>query len=324
MRYHSHLLHFDRQEHKSPQMLAMNFRGKLPVLRDDDYVVVRVARDPLLPGSEIPRAADLRTQSARGRRDHARDLRVPVLRRAAAKQIVATLLGNPERAAGDELTEAMHRVAGEARTIEQRLARSDWVVGESFSAADMMIYPDIRLLLRALQRPQAHELAARFLPMEINYPGHRSLARTRRRASRTRSHLAAALAIISAGLTGARCRRASTLAQLLPLLPFRAAQRGTIMSLSEVYVEFPGGIVIVGFGSIGQGVLPLMLRHIGMRPERIAIVTAEESGREEAARSASSFISSALTRENFAACSSRWSAAAIYCSTSRSRSRASR
>ena len=68
------------------------------------------------------------------------------------------------------MTEAMHRVAGEARTIEQRLAHSDWVVGESFSAADMVIYPDIRLLLRALQRPEAHELAARFLPMEINYP----------------------------------------------------------------------------------------------------------------------------------------------------------
>ena len=37
--YCSHLLQFDRQEHKSPQMLAMNFRGRLPVLRDDDYVV---------------------------------------------------------------------------------------------------------------------------------------------------------------------------------------------------------------------------------------------------------------------------------------------
>src|SRR5580698_5733710 len=37
--YNSHLLHFDRQEHKSPQMLAMNFRGRLPVLRDNDYVV---------------------------------------------------------------------------------------------------------------------------------------------------------------------------------------------------------------------------------------------------------------------------------------------
>ena len=39
LKYNSHLLHFDRQEHKSPQMLVMNFRGRLPVLRDNDYVV---------------------------------------------------------------------------------------------------------------------------------------------------------------------------------------------------------------------------------------------------------------------------------------------
>ena len=37
--YQSYRLHFDRQEHKAPQMLAMNPRGKLPVLRDADYVV---------------------------------------------------------------------------------------------------------------------------------------------------------------------------------------------------------------------------------------------------------------------------------------------
>ena len=37
--YNSHLLHLDLQEHKAPQMLAMNPRGRLPVLRDGDYVV---------------------------------------------------------------------------------------------------------------------------------------------------------------------------------------------------------------------------------------------------------------------------------------------
>ena len=36
--YTSHLLKFDQQEHKAPQMLAMNPRGRLPVLRDGDYV----------------------------------------------------------------------------------------------------------------------------------------------------------------------------------------------------------------------------------------------------------------------------------------------
>ncbi|MDB6158382.1 MAG: hypothetical protein JWO04_2088, partial [Gammaproteobacteria bacterium] len=30
------------------------------------------------------------------------------------------------------------------------------------------------------------------------------------------------------------------------------------MSNHKVYVDFPGRILIVGFGSIGQGVLPLL------------------------------------------------------------------
>ncbi|MBV9621453.1 MAG: glutathione S-transferase N-terminal domain-containing protein, partial [Gammaproteobacteria bacterium] len=36
--YVSHVLQFSKQEHKSPAMLAMNPRGKLPVLKDGDYV----------------------------------------------------------------------------------------------------------------------------------------------------------------------------------------------------------------------------------------------------------------------------------------------
>jgi len=47
------------------------------------------------------------------------------------------------------------------------------------------------------------------------------------------------------------------------------------MSSHEVHVKFAGRIVFVGFGSIGQGVLPLILRHIGTSADRITIVTAE-------------------------------------------------
>src|SRR6185437_189204 len=66
-----------------------------------------------------------------------------------------------------------------------------------------------------------------------------------------------------------------------------------------VHIEFPGRIVLVGFGSIGQGVLPLILRHIGIAPERIAIVSADDLGREEAARYNVQFLKQPLTRENF-------------------------
>lgn len=170
LEYRSHLLHFDRQEHQSPQMLAMNFRGRLPVLKDDDYVVfeslaILYYLDQKYPSPPLfgrnPQEAGVIMRVICEYQSYAE----PPL-----KQIVGALLDGKARPGTEELTAAMHRVAGEARTIEQRLAHSDWVVGESFSAADMMIYPDIRLLLRVLQRPQAQELAARFLPMKVNYP----------------------------------------------------------------------------------------------------------------------------------------------------------
>src|SRR5690606_12728522 len=37
--YESRLLQFSMQEHKSPQMLRMNPRGRVPVLKDGDFVV---------------------------------------------------------------------------------------------------------------------------------------------------------------------------------------------------------------------------------------------------------------------------------------------
>jgi glutathione S-transferase len=77
-----------------------------------------------------------------------------------------------DRVAADiePLSDAMHIVGREARTIEGRLSKEEWIVGTSVSATDMVIFPWIQLLRRALNRDAARELGARFLPMEKNYP----------------------------------------------------------------------------------------------------------------------------------------------------------
>ena len=67
----------------------------------------------------------------------------------------------------------------------------------------------------------------------------------------------------------------------------------------KIHVEFPGRMLFIGFGSIGQGVLPLVLRHIRIAPERITIVTAEDKGQEEAAKFGIKFVKERLTRENY-------------------------
>ncbi len=64
-------------------------------------------------------------------------------------------------------------------------------------------------------------------------------------------------------------------------------------------VSFSGRLVIVGFGSIGQGVLPLILHHFDLDPTKITIVTAEERGREEADEYKIRFICEALTPDNY-------------------------
>jgi homospermidine synthase len=71
------------------------------------------------------------------------------------------------------------------------------------------------------------------------------------------------------------------------------------MSNAKVHIDFPGRIVLIGFGSIGQGVLPLILRHIGIAPERLTIVTADDIGRTEAEEYHIRFVKEPLTRENF-------------------------
>jgi homospermidine synthase len=69
--------------------------------------------------------------------------------------------------------------------------------------------------------------------------------------------------------------------------------------MEKKHVSYAGRVVMVGFGSIGQGVLPLILRHIDMPRENIVIVTAEDRGKEIAAEYGVRFIRRPLTRENY-------------------------
>jgi homospermidine synthase len=73
------------------------------------------------------------------------------------------------------------------------------------------------------------------------------------------------------------------------------------MPRDVVHAEFSGRLVMVGFGSIGQGVLPLLLRHIGMTPAQIVILSADEAGRAEAEELGAQLRLARLTEENFAA-----------------------
>jgi homospermidine synthase len=71
------------------------------------------------------------------------------------------------------------------------------------------------------------------------------------------------------------------------------------MTSYPVHVAFPGRLIFVGFGSIGQGVLPLILRHVGIKADQITVVAADDAGAAVAAEYGVKFVQHTLTRENF-------------------------
>lgn len=168
--YQSHPLQFSKQEHKSPQMLRMNPRGRVPVLKDGDYIVFESLACLLYLDRKYPEHPLFGATAE----EAGTIMRVICEYQAYAEQYVtqivsAVFLDQLDEKA-EEVTKAMHIVAGEARTIEGRLSQNDWLVGEQPSAADLTVFPGIMLLQRAMEKREAGDLRSRFLPMEATYP----------------------------------------------------------------------------------------------------------------------------------------------------------
>ena len=168
--YVSHLVQFAKQEHKAPPLLKMNPRGRVPVLKDDDYVCFeslailhyldRKYPSPPLFGHTAEEAGTI-TRVICEYQSYAEE---------HLMRIIQAILFQGVEGRMEEVERAMVYVLKEAATIEQRLAASAWLVGEAFSAADIIVFPGIQMLLRSLDRREAQELRARFLPLEGNFP----------------------------------------------------------------------------------------------------------------------------------------------------------
>ena len=167
--YVSHLLQFSKQEHKSQDMLALNPRGRVPVLKDGEYVCFESLAILYYLDLEYPQPPLFgRTPEEAGT-----IMRVICEYQAYLEplvHIITQAVFGGAALGSDTITSAMHAVASEARTSEGRLSKSAWIVGDSCSAVDLVIFPGIQLLKRALEKPRAAELTARFMPVEVHYP----------------------------------------------------------------------------------------------------------------------------------------------------------
>ena len=70
-------------------------------------------------------------------------------------------------------------------------------------------------------------------------------------------------------------------------------------SLNEKLGRIDGPIVMIGFGSIGRGTLPLLERHLEFDPKRLVVIDPEELNRKLLDERNIHFIRAGLTAANY-------------------------
>lgn len=65
------------------------------------------------------------------------------------------------------------------------------------------------------------------------------------------------------------------------------------------FAQFKNNIVLIGCGSIGQGLLPLLFKAFAINPTRITIITADDNGRQVADKFAVKYFIDPLTPETY-------------------------
>jgi glutathione S-transferase len=169
--YEARLLSFDKKETRTPEFLALNPRGQIPVLVDDGFVIYesraicyyleRKHPEPPLYGRSPPEAGRI----AQAVEEMAAYLDPAVL------NVVRPIFTGKAAQDPDAVRAACHAVAAELAHAESALSGNAWLVGGALSIADIYLLPHVQILRRALGKPVATELDLPLAGFEARYPG---------------------------------------------------------------------------------------------------------------------------------------------------------
>jgi glutathione S-transferase len=168
--YESKLLEFSKGDHKAKAYLELNPRGKVPTLKDGDFVLNeslaimsyldRKYPDPPLFG-KTPEQTGLIWRALA-------ECEFYIV--TAADKVVRPIFFGKGLDKVEEIQEAAQTLRHELKTTDERLARSHWLVGDTISAADIGIFPMVQLLLRAAFKEAAQPFNLGFLPLAQTFP----------------------------------------------------------------------------------------------------------------------------------------------------------
>ena len=168
--YESKLMEFSKGENKSPEYLQLNPRGKVPTLKDGDFVVYESLAIMAYLDRKYPQPPLFgKTAEEAGLIWRAISECESYIVSAGDKIVRPVFFGKGlDRV--DEIQQAAQTIRQELKTVDEQLAHSNWLVGASISAADVSVFPLVQLLLRAASKEAARALNLGLIPLSQTFP----------------------------------------------------------------------------------------------------------------------------------------------------------
>lgn len=170
VKYESKLLEFSKQEHQSPEMLLMNPRGQVPVLKDGDVSIYESVAILAFLDKKHPETPIFGTTAYETGLIWQRVFEFQNYVCDAIAGIVRPVFQDQVAEKSSSINDAVIEVKTEFKVLEAQLEKSDYVAGATLSAADIMLFPFIQALLRAMVLPAAQTLKLDFKELDTFYP----------------------------------------------------------------------------------------------------------------------------------------------------------
>ncbi len=163
-------LEVSKGENKLDWYLSMNPRGKVPVLKDGETIVYESIAilsylDRKYPESELFGSTS---------EQHALIMRLLMEQCSYMEpdtlQIVRPIFFGGVDEAHNDIIQATDRIQQELLNLDALLEEQKWFTGNQVSAADIGLYPLLKIQERALDKPEAKPLNLSFSPLREQYP----------------------------------------------------------------------------------------------------------------------------------------------------------
>jgi len=168
--YASKLIEFSKGDHKAPNFLAMNPRGKVPVMKDGDVTLYGTIAIMQYPAKKHPEPALFgRTPAESGQIWRQISECTYYLEQPVFGVVVPILFGGLDQKMA-EVRASADAAKVEIDRISKILSSQDWLAGSAPSAADCWVYPVLGLLARCGGRDDVKPLNLGFDEFGRRYP----------------------------------------------------------------------------------------------------------------------------------------------------------